>query len=253
MEKDNKNAGKEIGELLSSDDCSTSNTTDELLEELGINERCTQPLPEPTPEPEINISSGNLTDKSVDEPIPAVSGKVAVQDETDKLDELNTNKTTCKNDEQDTTIDLPTPQVNATASTSKNKSNKALLTRSDLLLKTELDDDMPGITDCSKLKSNELEENTQFTFHLLQEQIQQLQCKIKTKELTTVNQTKVSPGQTADNPAYVRNDVNTDKDNDSPFIKTESGNETNHGDSNKHDSDTSTLNVTGLRKRKRTQ
>ena len=256
VEKDNKKAGKEIGELLSSDDCSTSNTTDELLEELGINERCTQPqpLPEPTPEPEINNSSGNLTDKSVDESIPAVSGKVAVQDETDKLDERNTNKTTSKNDEQDTTIDLPTPQVNATASTSENKSNKALSTRSDLLVKTELDDDdMPGITDCSKLKSNELEENTQFTFHLLQEQIQQLQCKIETKELTTVNQIKVSPGQTADNPVYVRNDVNTDKDNDSPFIKTESGNETNHGDGNKHDSDTSTLNVTGLQKRKRTQ
>ena len=68
-----------------------------------------------------------------------------------------------------------------------------------------------------------------------------------------MNQTKVSPGQTADNPAYVRNDVITDKDNDSLLIKTESGNETNLEDGNKHDSDTSTLNVTGLRKRKRTR
>ena len=252
-EKENTKAGKELGELVSSDDCSTSNTTDELLEELGINERCPQPqpLPEPTPEPEIDNSSGNLTDKSVDESIPSMSGKVSVQDETDNSIELDPDKTTTKDVDQNTTVNPPTPQVNATTSTSKNKSNMVSPTSSDQLVKTEQDDGMPSITDCSKLKSNELEENTQFTFHLLQEQIQQLQCKIETKDLTAESKTKVSPGHTADSPAIVRNAINTDKDNDIPVIKTETGNETNHGDDDTHDSDTSMLNVTGLRKRKR--
>ena len=231
--KDNEKPGKETGELLSSDDCSTSNTTDELLEELGINERVIQSSPAPSPVN--NISSGNLIDKSVDDPVPAVTGNAAVQDKTDKLDDLKTDEIICKKDEPTIKEHTPTPQVDATAPTSENIVNNVLVPGLDLTVKTELDDDMPDITDCSKLKSNELEENTQFTFHMLQEQIQQLQCKIETKELTCGDQVKISAVRKVNDPVYVSSDVDTD--NDSPLIKTEAITETSQGDDNKQDSD----------------
>ena len=179
--KDNEKPGKEIGQLLSSDDCSTSNTTDKLLEELGINECVTQL---PAPVPVNNISSGDMKNKSADSPVPAVTGNAAVQDKTDKLDEFKTDDIARKKVEPTSTEHTPTPDVDVTAPTSENMENKGLVSRPELSVKNELDKYMPDITDCSKLKSNELEENTQFTFHMLQEQIQQLQCKIETKEVT---------------------------------------------------------------------
>ena len=186
-ENNNEKPAKEIGELLSSDDCSTSNTTDKLLEELGINERVTQ---SPVPVPVNNVTC-DLMNKHADSPISSATGDAAVQVKTDKPVELETNDTACKKAEPTSSEPTPTSHDDATAPTSENVENNGLLPRPELSVKTELDEDMPDITDCSQLKSNELEENTQFTFHMLQEQIQQLQCKIETKDLTCVDVKKL--------------------------------------------------------------
>ena len=114
----NEKPVKEIGELLSSDDCSTSNTTDELLEELGINEHVTQ---SPIPLPVNGITSddiGELRNKIADTPVLAVTGNAAVQVKTDHLDEVESNTTTCKKAELANADPTPTSQDGATASMS---------------------------------------------------------------------------------------------------------------------------------------
>ena len=84
--KGNENPVKEIGELLSSDDCSTSNTTDELLEELGINERVTQ---SPVPVPVNKVTSEDLISKSAGTPVVTLPGNAALQSKVNPVDLKN--------------------------------------------------------------------------------------------------------------------------------------------------------------------
>ena len=246
VEKCNKKPAKEVGELLSSDDCSTSNTTDELLEELGINEHVTQ---SPVPVPVNNVPSEDLSIKSVGTPVSTLTGDAASQGKVNPID-LKTNGNTRQE------IENASSHVDDYVPTSQNEENINLVSGPKLPVKNEPEDDVPNITDYSKLEAKELEDNTQFTFHMLQEQIEQLQCKIETKEVTCgevknlikTEQVKFSSDRRNDDPISVSSGV--DSDTESAGIKIEPINETKQDNENQHDSNTSKLNVNSLRKHK---
>ena len=187
----------EIGEIASMDDCSTSDTTEELLGELGLSKDGyhgtgigATNVTNATTSLDSNMSGNDTESVPVDKsPTASLTVQEAPPVKTKQQDTVKTGQdtTTSPNELNKTEVEpklqtsVTKPKITAESTTTGEAQHPNKL---DLLTKIKRESKQDVITEgVSEPDEVNHELNTQLTFHQLQEQIEQLQCKVEVQNL----------------------------------------------------------------------